>query len=317
MPSGRKLKRNLGEQPSGLKLERTVARIQQMMDPNSTVSHDEWLEDRVGNRRQYDVIIRGKFGGRSLLGVIECKDHNRKKGPDAIEAFAKKTENLCANLRLIVSRKGFTAQALKLAKHEGIGCLSLLSGSAEQLGFSIGQMWYGIHSLWKTYCLIVHFEGTTPPILEFDSGTVKWQGKPVLNWFRKQLLIDHADEVREGEHYLSLMFDSSRMIEIEGQEYLVKGLSCKAIRIHRKKQKWVSWSGDALYDWHSGRMTIPPNGEVYGSSVETDLDAWSDFEGEIPEAENPLDAGLVQAILRTTQSWDESLDSETPDLEVL
>jgi hypothetical protein len=96
----------------GVSLERIVARIQQMMDPNSTVTHNEVLEDRVGNRRQYDVVIRGHFGGRPVLGVMECKDHSRKRGPDAVEAFAKKTENLGANLRIIVARKGFTKQAL-------------------------------------------------------------------------------------------------------------------------------------------------------------------------------------------------------------
>ena len=69
-----------------------------MMDPNSTVTHNEKLKDRVGNIRQYDVVIRGQFGGRHVLGVIECKDHSRKKGPNTIEAFSKKTENLGANL---------------------------------------------------------------------------------------------------------------------------------------------------------------------------------------------------------------------------
>src|ERR1700694_2881048 len=101
----------------GIALEKAVARIQQMMDANSTVHHNETLEDRVGNKRQFDVVIRGQFGGRPILGVIECKDHNRKKGPADVEAFAKKSENLGANLRLMVSKKGFPKQALKLAKH--------------------------------------------------------------------------------------------------------------------------------------------------------------------------------------------------------
>ena len=58
----------------GVKLERIVSKIQQMMDPRSTVTHNELLKDRVGNKRQYDVIIRGRFGGQPVLGVIECKD---------------------------------------------------------------------------------------------------------------------------------------------------------------------------------------------------------------------------------------------------
>ena len=126
---------------TGVSLEKTVARIQQMMDPESKVTHNERLVDRVGNTRQYDVIIRGRFGGRDILGVIECKDHKRRKGPDVVEAFAKKTENLGANLRLMVSRKGFTDQALKLAVHEGIGCLSLLPDDPKQVGCGGGETW--------------------------------------------------------------------------------------------------------------------------------------------------------------------------------
>ena len=131
---------------TGVSLEQIVARIQQMMDPHSTVTWNEWLTDRVGNRRQYDVVIKGEFGGRPILGIIECKDHNRRKGPADVEAFSKKLENLGARLGLMVSRKGFTPQALELAKHEHIGCLSLLPDDPVQAGFSIGCMFYAVIS---------------------------------------------------------------------------------------------------------------------------------------------------------------------------
>jgi restriction endonuclease len=126
--------------PPGVGLERTIARIQQLMARGSNVTHNEKLQDRVGNLRQYDVVIRGVFAGQPILGVIECKDHNRKKGPDAVEAFAKKTENLVAHLRMMVSKKGFTERAIRLAKHEGVTCLSLLPNDPAESGFSIGQM---------------------------------------------------------------------------------------------------------------------------------------------------------------------------------
>ncbi|MCH8964680.1 MAG: restriction endonuclease, partial [Planctomycetes bacterium] len=141
----------------GRGLEKAVARIQQLLDPNSTVTHDEILADRIGNKRQYDVIIRGRFGGRPILGVIECKDHARKKGPGAIEAFAKKTEHVRANLRAMVSTRGFTKQALKLAEHENIGCLSLIPNDTENVGFSIGDMWYGVIKKWVNVRLCIHF----------------------------------------------------------------------------------------------------------------------------------------------------------------
>jgi hypothetical protein len=84
------VRKKVSKKNTGVSLEETVARIQQMMDPESKVTHNEKLVDRVGNTRQYDVVIHERFEGREVLGVIECKDHKRKKGPDAVEAFAKR-----------------------------------------------------------------------------------------------------------------------------------------------------------------------------------------------------------------------------------
>jgi len=259
----------------GISLEKIVCRIQQMMDKNSTVTHNELLEDRVGNKRQYDVVIRGKFGGRPVLGVIECKDHSRKKGPDAIEAFSKKTENLGANLRIMVSKKGFTKQALKLAKHENIGCLSLLPSNPELVGFSIGDMWYGVIRIWTNMRLIIHLAGEKAPIKTFNSSTVKWKGKKIVNWFIKEFYTTHGEETKQGDHVLKLDFSKPRNIEIEGKNYPVIGISCRATRIHQNKRKWVHWSGDAFVDWHTGKMTIPPKGMVVGSAIERGVDLLS------------------------------------------
>lgn len=243
----------------GVNLEKLVVRIQQMMDPKSTVSHNEVLMDRVGNKRQYDVVIRGKFGGRPVLGVMECKDHSRKKGPDAVEAFAKKTENTGANLRVMVSKKGFTEQALRLAKHENIGCISLLPQDPAQVGFSIGDYWYGVISMWTSIRIHVHFPKSPVPIASFDSGKVKYNGKSVINWFQRKLIIEYGEETEEGEHGLEVKFDQCSDIEIEGKKYPVIGITCVATRIHKKKRKWVHWSGDAFFDWHTSQITIPPN----------------------------------------------------------
>jgi len=82
---------------------------------------------------------------------------------------------------MIVSKKGFTKQALKLAKHENIGCLSLLPEDSAQVGFSIGDMWYGVIRMWTNMRLVIHFAVTPAPMATFDASTVKWSGKPVIN----------------------------------------------------------------------------------------------------------------------------------------
>ena len=301
----------------GTSLEKIVCRIQQMMDTNSSVTHNEWLKDRVGNRRQYDVVIRGQFGGRLVLGVVECKDHSRKKGPDAIEAFAKKTDNLGANLRLMVSRKGFTKQALRLAKHENIGCLSLLPEDPGQVGFSIGHMWYGVLRLWTNIRLMIRFSAATVPIATFDSKTVKWNGKPVSNWFLRELFTTYTEESEEGELTLKLDFKKQRNIEIEGREYSVIGIACIATRVYKKKRKWVHWSGDAFFDWHTGQLMIPRKGVLVGSAIETDLSEWPDFDGNIPEIWSNSEPSFLRGFLCNDQKWDNSKDDEVPDLESL
>ncbi len=322
MPSAIK-KTNKGDRktPSkrstGLSLELVVTRIQQMMDSNSTVSHNEILGDRVGNKRQYDVVIRGKFGGRPVLGVIECKDHSRRKGPGTIEAFAKKTENLGANLRLMVSRKGFTKQALKLAKHENIGCLSLLPENPEQVGFGIGDTWYGVILMWRNVRLMIYFASKPSPISTFDANTVKWEGKPVVNWFKKQLFTTYRNEKKEGEFTLEVKFSKVRNLEIEGNEYPVLGLSCIAERTYQKKKKWVFWSGDAFFDWQINQFTIPPKGVVIGSAIATDLREWDDFEGEIPKLGKQNNPGFIRGVLYNTQKWDSAKDDDVPNLDNL
>jgi hypothetical protein len=269
---------------TGVEFEKTVARIQQKLDPGSTVTHDETLVDRVGNCRQFDVVIRGQFGGRDVLGVIECRDHKRRKGPSAIEGFAKKAEHVNANLRLMVSRRGFTEQALNLARHEGIGCLSLLPEDPKQVGFGIGEMWYARLLRWGQASLTVYRADEARPLpTEFASDSVSWNGKPVMNWFLKQLDTRYRLLKETGTYTLAVKFDRPRDLEIAGDMYSVKGLSFSAERIREYKRQWVTWSGDAFYDWHAGTFAVPPSGVIVGSPVDVRTFAdWMDWDRDVP-----------------------------------
>jgi len=62
----------MSKDKSGKSLEKAVARIQQLLDPGSVVTHNEHIVDRLGNRRQFDVVIRGQAAGRNYLGVVEA-----------------------------------------------------------------------------------------------------------------------------------------------------------------------------------------------------------------------------------------------------
>lgn len=302
-------------QPPGAKFELAVARIQQMLDPTSTVTHNEVLEDRVGNRRQFDVVIRGHFGGRKILGVIECKDHGRRKGPTDIEAFAKKCENVNANVRVFVSRNGFTPQALRLAKHENIACLSLFPSEPSLTGLSVGETWFGKLSRWSTFQLTVHFDTSPAPLQAFDLLSVLWNGKPVVNWFAREFLTKHQNEEQEGEFTLQLVFDETRHLEIEGSTYPVIGLSCTSTRVHQNKKTWVSWSGDAIFDWHDATFTIPDKGQIVSSTIDTEISTWDDFDGEFPAVTTGVK--FIRGTVFQVQKWDHDRDIEVPDLTAL
>jgi len=77
--SAKRVKRSSVQRP-GVSLELVVARIQQMMEPNSKVTHDEWIVDRFGIKRHFDVTVRGKFAGRDILGVIPQGIHEEGSG---------------------------------------------------------------------------------------------------------------------------------------------------------------------------------------------------------------------------------------------
>ncbi len=228
-------KKNLEKESSGTNFEKVVARIQQKMDPNSVVTHNEVLRDRVGNERQCDVVIRGHFGGRPVLGIMECKDHSKRLGPGAVEAFAKKSENLGANLRIMISKKGFTKSALKLARHENIGCLSLLPDDPVQAGFSIGDMWYGVIQTWENASLKIKFSTSPDPIQTFNPNNVKLQGKPIGLWFLRELIAIHGEEQREGAYVLEVQFREEQKLEINDQEYSAKGVVCDATSVMSHK----------------------------------------------------------------------------------
>lgn len=306
-------KRSSGKLAPGISLEKVVARIQQMMDPNSTVTHNEKLIDRVNIERQYDVVIRGRFAGQPVLGVIECKDHSVKKGPAAIEEFSKKTENLGANLRLIVSRKGFTKKALKLAKHEHIGCLSLLPSDPKMAGFSIGEWWYGVITEWQDMHLLVTFVDPTFAPGDFKPESVTYNGMPVVDWFLREFFTTYKDRRKEGDVELQVKFNEPRELDIAGDKRMVSALACRAKGVYQLKRKWIHWSGDAFYDWHANKMMIPNKGTIVGSTVDSVLSTWEDFPGPLPELNGKHD-GFVRAVIYNTQKWD---DKPVVDLSTL
>jgi hypothetical protein len=278
---------------TGIPLEKAVARIQEMIDPNSHVTHDELLTDRLGNKRQFDVVIRGTFAGHSVLGVVECKDHNRKNGPGAVEAFAKKCENLGANVKIMVSRLGFTSQALTVAKHEKVICLSLLPGDYGQTGLTLTMTAYAQIWEWADILFGLDDADTSTQLGEYTADDVLLNGRPVLDLFLRELGTTYAKHKTAGPLKKVLDFDHPVVLDIRGQRVSTQRVRFRATRICRHKTKQLRLFGDAAFDWHTDKWTFPKGGQVFGSEWKGDYSDWDDYDGTIPAANSELFRSLI------------------------
>lgn len=109
----------------GKLIEQLTAIIEDTLQGNDKVkvSHDVYLEDDIGNKRQIDVLIEYFENDRfTFRAIIECKE----KGRDGVEinqmrAFAGTFKSLPqVHKAIFVSTNGFQKGAISVAKKEGI-----------------------------------------------------------------------------------------------------------------------------------------------------------------------------------------------------
>jgi hypothetical protein len=250
-----------------------------MLDPKSIVTHNEYIVDRVGNRRQFDVVVRGVFAGHSALAVIECKDHNRKKGPDAVEAFARKAEYVGASIRIIVSRKGFTHSALRLARHDNICTLSLLPNDARSANLPIFIFWYGRVHAWEGVTLSLTFNGRGPSVT-YSHDELLYQGVPFGAYFQK--LLSNYRQVPDGTIVVEAVFSTPLPVSIQGHSFQLLRVCLEAARKTRNKRGRLRITGDGFWDWRTETAIIPSTGTVTVHGFHPDCADWEDLDVEFP-----------------------------------
>jgi hypothetical protein len=268
---------------SGRSLEQAVGRIQQLLDPNSSITYREKIPNRLGILREFDVVVRGEFAGHPMLGVIECKDWSEKVGTPEVDAFVTKTRDVNANLCLIVSPKGFTEPALRQAKDAGIGVFSLLPDDPDAAGFTLGVLWYGLAYKWGERKYDVRFLGSGPKPGSYSTSDLLHNGAPILNVFEKELSTTHlnSDDLRPIE--LRAEFSPYLRVQVGSTTYQILEIRARAERHLEKKKRLMQMTGDALYDWHTGKLKVPAAGSVSVHGFEPNLTGWDDYDGDIPE----------------------------------
>ena len=260
----------------GIAFERAVAAVQSQFDPAATVTHNETIVDRLGHARQFDVVVRGSFAGQKLIGVIECKVLGRKVGTPEIDAFITKSQDINANFKIVMSRRGFTRLALEKCAHYGIHALSLLGDNSQNLKLILGTRWEADVARWGRISVTLRFvEEPSEPAL-FNAEQLTIGGKRVLDWFTNYLCKNEAEI--EGFGWVAgigIEFSKPQSVELEpGISHLCRAIEFMAERVCDKFERIVSVSGTGFYDWNSKQATFPPGATIETEPVPMNFSQW-------------------------------------------
>lgn len=259
----------------GISFEKAVAAIQAQLDPAAAVTHNEVITDRLEQQRQFDVVVRGSFAGQPMLGVIECKDLMRKVGTPEVDAFVTKAQDINANFKVLMSRRGFSKPALDKCRHYGIQALSLITDDPANNAFFIGTRWTADITSWGQIGIHLHFAQEPTEAPPFNVHDVTIQGKKVIDWFTNYLL-DHQDEITEfGWLGIQVDFNVSQRVAVrDGMEHICTAITFGAERICDKRERTVGIIGSGFFNWQTKQATFPPGATIGTDAVPTDFTQW-------------------------------------------
>ncbi|MBP1992537.1 restriction endonuclease [Paenibacillus eucommiae] len=263
--------------------EKAVASIQSKIDPNSKVTHDEKIVDKYGHFRQFDVVIRGKLGGRNLLGVIECKDWKAKVDLPVIDAFLTKMRGVNAHFGIIASNSGFTKSSLEKCKMEQIGAISLIPNENTGVGFAIKMSVCAREYSWTN--MYAEMSGTGYVVIDRNTTIEEMfvKGKEdfsLADWFRYHLDNEYEHDDYVGDYRKEITFVKPQLIIAKGYEFPVSKFVFCASRIVKYKHRYINVNGDGMYEWNDDCLLIPPGGEVLFGPFTNDPSDWEEYEGE-------------------------------------
>lgn len=270
----------VGKRKHGIPFELAVMDIQKLIDPDSKVSHDEKIIDKYGHPRQFDVVIRGKLGGRKLLGVVECKDWKAKVDLPVVDAFITKMRDINANFGLIFSNSGFTGRAIEKCAQNDIGVKSLLQNDNLETKVKILYHVYLKCYDWRDF--IVEMFGSAPTSWDTETtiNDMFIQGQNLLEWFQHHL--DSIDFLEfEGSYEKKVIFRNLQVIKALGHSVIVHQLIFRGTRFVQIKHTDVDLAGNGVYDWVENSMEFPKDGMNIELMVPNDPNQWENYDGPI------------------------------------
>lgn len=101
--------------------ESVVENLEKSFSGSGTVTRNERIMGKIsGRKRQIDVCVRVKLAGEDIFFAVECKNWSRKVDVKGVESFIGLKRDVGAHLGIMVSSRGFTKSAYRLADALGI-----------------------------------------------------------------------------------------------------------------------------------------------------------------------------------------------------
>ncbi len=112
-------------EPEWKQLEILIAKIQQELAPEATVSHNVKLMGRQSETlRQIDVLVHQRIGQYEMRIIIDCKDYATPVDVNGVGEFLAVVNDVGAQKGAMVCPKGFTEAAKVFAKNAQIDLYS-------------------------------------------------------------------------------------------------------------------------------------------------------------------------------------------------
>ena len=203
------------------------------------------------------------------------KRHQIQSGTPEVDAFVTKSQDIKANLRVLISRRRFTKPALEKCAHYGIQALSLL-GHTEKIRLLPGTQWVAEHTSWGRLAVTLRFVKEPAEPLSFRAEELRIGGKKVIDWFTNYLLANEPAASELGWVVnIGVPFATPQIVEIEpGLTRECRAIEFHAERILEKFERTAAVSGTGFYDWNAKRASFVPGSQITMESVPMDFSQW-------------------------------------------
>jgi hypothetical protein len=126
--------------------QRLVYLVRLNLADGAKVTESKMMRDRLTKRyREVDVVIQGKVGSQSVVVSIECRDHKRVADVTWVDMMKTKHDRLDTNALLLASSRGFTQEAIDVARKYGIKLIALEDQETADLASMLGpngSLWH-------------------------------------------------------------------------------------------------------------------------------------------------------------------------------